>query len=321
MRQDYWVTFYYWATFFALLMGVGPGVLRFSQAQTPVLPGKASVRQLDDSADIVAIKAGSVAFVAAFDQRDANAIAAMWTKDGEYIDASGRMFLGRDAIEGCYAELFAGIPQSKLKLTVDSVRLLSDSAAIEDGHAAVEPAPLGVSEISKYTVFHVKVDGKWLMASVRDLRNDTSSESNNVADLEWLIGDWTSEEYGVRTESKCRWVSNKKFVERIYTTKQVEGTITSGVQIIGWNPQTGGMQSWNFSPDGGYAIGVWFPTEGGWLAEVNGATADGVPTSATNLLQRLDDSAYVWQSINRTLGDVDLPNTDEVVMRRKPAAK
>ena len=36
---------------------------------------------------------------------------------------------------------------------------------------------------------------------------------------------------------------------------------------------------------------------GGWSAEVRGVTGDGVPTAAVNLLTRLDDNAYVWQSV------------------------
>ena len=33
----------------------------------------------------------------------------------------------------------------------------------------------------------------------------------------------------------------------------------------------------------------------------------------------LDDNAYVWQSVQRFLGDVALPDTDEVVIKRRPA--
>ena len=77
------------------------------------------------------------------------------------------------------------------------------------------------------------------------------------------------------------------------------------------------MQSWNFSSDGGHAVGVWSPRAGGWSAEVRGVTGDGMPTVAVNLLTRLDDNAYVWQSIRRTLGGTALPDTDEVVLKRR----
>jgi hypothetical protein len=38
-----------------------------------------------------------------------------------------------------------------------------------------------------------------------------------------------------------------------------------------------------------------------------------------NLLTRLDDNAYTWQSIQRTAGARSLPDTDEVVIKRQTA--
>jgi hypothetical protein len=168
---------------------------------------------------------------------------------------------------------------------------------------------------------HVKVDGKWLLASVRDTLVDASPSSADLADLEWLIGDWTAEDGGVRTDSKCRWVVNNKFVERSYSTTQLDGTVASGLQIIGWNAQSNHIQSWNFTADGGHAIGIWSATEGGWLAKVSGTTGANVSTTAVNVLRRLDDNAYSWQSIDRIVGEIRLPDTDEVIIRRKPSVK
>lgn len=314
MRQNFRVTC---AVFF-----FGVTFCSWSYSQTPAAPASAKASDAKTTSDAVAetIRAEAIEFAAAFNKRDAKAVAAFWTKDGEYIDESGQAFVGRDAIEALYTELFAA-SESKLQLMPDSIRLLSDSAAIEDGRALVEPPRPGASGISSYTAVHVKVDGKWLMASVRDAISDSSTASTDLADLEWLIGDWTAEENGIRTDSKCRWIVNKKFVERTYTTTQLDGTATTGLQIIGWNSQGNHIQSWNFTADGGHAIGVWSAMEGGWLAKVNGATGESVSTTAVNMLKRLDDNAYSWQSVNRTVGDVRLPDSDEVVIRRKPAAK
>ena len=46
-----------------------------------------------------------------------------------------------------------------------------------------------------------------------------------------------------------------------------------------------------------------------------------VSTTSTNLLRRLDDNAYVWQSVDRTVGGVAIPDTDEIVIRRQPVTK
>lgn len=268
-------------------------------------------------AELSAIRAGSRDFVSAFNAGDADAIAALWTPDGEYIDDVGHRFVGRDAIERGYSDYFADSPQSKLRIMIDSLRLLSENTAIEDGRAVVDPPPVGVPGYSKYTVIHVKVDGKWLMASVRDTHVETPSGFRNVADLEWLIGSWIAEEQGNRIESVCSWIANKSFVERKYTVTQFDGSVTAGVQIIGWNALNEHVQSWDFSPDGGHAVGVWSPHEGGWTAEIQGVTGDGAVTTSVNGLTKMDEGAYVWQSVARTVDGVALPDSDEVVIKRQ----
>ncbi len=302
--------------------------------QNPVAPGSPaaastgtagkdspSQKPRDAAADLAAIRATSQAFVAAFNKGDAKEVAALWTEDGDYIDDAGRSYAGRDAVEKGYAAHFAENPNTQIRIVIDSLRLLSDTAAIEDGRAVVEPPPAGAPAIGKYTVVHVKIGGKWLMSTVRETRLETPSAYRNVADLEWLIGVWTAEEQGAKTESVCRWVANKSFVERTYTVTQADGATASGVQLIGFNPQEGCVQSWNFSSDGGHAVGVWSPRAGGWAAEIRGVTGDGAPTTAVNLLTRLDDNAYVWQSVQRTAGGTPLADTDEVVLKRRPAGR
>ncbi len=122
-------------------------------------------------------------------------------------------------------------------------------------------------------------------------------------------------------ESDCSWVVDGRFIQRKYTTTQVDGTTSSGVQLIGWNPEGGHVQSWDFSPDGGHAVGTWVPKDGGWSAQMRGVTGDGTLTTAINQLRRLDDNAYVWQSIQRTAGGMGIPDTDEVVLKRIPVAR
>lgn len=284
-------------------------------AKTPAAKPVAE-KEKANSADLAAIRQTSQEFVAAFDKADAAAVAALWTEDGDYIDEAGQTYVGREAIQKGYEVFFAEHPGTKIQLVIDSLRLLSPTAAVEDGRAILNPAPSGAPGTSKYTAIHVKIDGKWLVSTIRDYRVESASGYRNIADLEWLIGTWTAESPGSKLESVCTWVANKSFVQRTYTTKHTDGTSSSGVQLIGFNPMSGQIQSWNFSSDGGLAVGVWKPIENGWSAELTGALGDGTPTHAINLLMRLDDKAYAWQSVQRTAGDVALPNTEEVILRR-----
>ena len=291
-----------------------------SAAQEDDQPGPAPpVAAAAASDDAATIRATANKFVDAFNRQDAKALAALWTEDGEYLDDAGRRFAGREAIEAYYADQFETGGPAKIRIMIDSVRLLSPDTAIEDGRAVLEPAPPGPPGVSKYAVVHVKVDGTWLMGSVRDAWVESPSGYANVADLDWLIGKWSAEERGVRIDSDCQWVANKSFVERRYTITQPDQSQTAGVQIIGWNADTAQVQSWDFSPDGGHAVGVWSAQPGGWSAEMHGVNGDGTITTSVNLLTKLDDDAYVWKSVHRMAGETSLPDTGEVVLRRQPA--
>ena len=207
---------------------------------------------------------GSEAFVAAFNKHDAKGVAALWTEDGEYIDDSGRVITGRDAIEQDYAAFFTENPNVEIKMVIDSLRVISGDVAIEQGRAVVQPPPPGAPGVSSYFAVHAKVDSKWLMASVRDTWIETRTTPESIADIGWLIGTWTAEEHGVKNESVCRPVAGGHFIERTYTTTLLDGSQVSGLQLIGWNPLEGRLQSWSFSPDGGHDIGVWSPVNDGW---------------------------------------------------------
>ncbi len=142
-------------------------------------------------ADVAAIRAGSEAFVAAFNKHDAKGVAALWTEDGEYIDDSGRVITGRDAIEQDYAAFFTENPNVEIKMVIDSLRVISGDVAIEQGRAVVQPPPPGAPGVSSYFAVHTKVDSKWLMASVRDTWIETQATPESIADIGWLIGTWS----------------------------------------------------------------------------------------------------------------------------------
>lgn len=305
-----------------LCIGLAPIANSMGQApQKAAAPTKVATPKPNPEVAMDAIRKEVADSVLAFNKKDAKAAAAFWTKEGEFIDDVGRTFLGREAIEKLYEEVFASSPEVNLQLITESVRLLSDGVAIEDGQSILKTSPSASPSVSKYTAVHMKVESRWLLASVRETAVDTSSNENDLADLNWLIGDWSAEENGQQTESKCRWIVNGKFVERSYSTTQLDGTVITGMQIIGWNSQSQHVQSWSYSADGGHAVGVWSATEDGWLAKVTGTTGQGVSTTAVNILKRLDDNAYVWQSLDRTIGELRIPDTDEVVIRRKQPTK
>ena len=181
----------------------------------------------------------------------------------------------------------------------------------------LDPAPVGARPPASTPPFMSRSMAQWLMSTVRDARVETPSAYGNVADLEWLIGTWTAEEHGRQDGVRLPLGRRQELRRALVLDDACRWTdTTSGVQTHRLESAEGHVQSWNFTSDGGHAIGVWTPRDRGWTADVRGVSGDGTPTAATNLLTKLDDNAYVWQSVNRAAGEQPLPDTDEVVLKR-----
>ena len=148
-------------------------------SKTAQAPIDRQVKQQDPAVE--AIRQAAADFAAALDRGDAKALAAHWTPDGIYIDEDGQRFVGRKAIQAEYELLFENTDELKLRLEIDSIRLINPQTAIEEGRAALTPQPPGaVRVMSSYTAVHVKQEGKWLMADVRDRRVELPPEPGQL---------------------------------------------------------------------------------------------------------------------------------------------
>jgi hypothetical protein len=98
-----------------------------------------------------------------------------------------------------------------------------------------------------------------------------------------------------------------------------DGIELSGMQVVGWDPAEQQIRSWVFDSSGGFGDGVWIAEGDNWTINAKGVLPDGRKSSATNLLKKIDDNSYTWQSINRDADGELLPNVDEVMIVRAAA--
>src|SRR5260370_25024810 len=77
------------------------------------------------SPEMEAVRKTADAFTKAFNAGDAQAVAAFWTKDGEFVGADGDTLRGRHEIEKSYAEFFKSNPKAAIAVNIPSVRLLA----------------------------------------------------------------------------------------------------------------------------------------------------------------------------------------------------
>ena len=139
-----------------------------SQAVSPTLTSES---------DRAALQALVDQFSHAVDSKDAKALAACFTEDGEFTNPVGMTAKGRAAIEGFHAVLFAPVRQpntpsfynARLKVLSSNVRLLRpDVASIDvrwkqDGAIAPDGSPWG-TRTGILSWVAVRDRGTWLIA-------------------------------------------------------------------------------------------------------------------------------------------------------------
>jgi uncharacterized protein (TIGR02246 family) len=262
-----------------------------------------------------AIRRSAQEFAEAFDHGNAEAIAAQWTPDGEYTIGHD-VLKGREAIARVYGDFFRAHPGATMTVNVESIRLLAPTVAIEQGTASTTEGSGGVRSASAYTAVHVKQGDKWLMASVRESEMPSMTVAADLNDVAWLVGAWAASGDASKVEMNYEWMPNKHFLKGQTKITTKEGSTSGGTQIIGKDPASGRLVSWFFNADGGHGFGEWSQQGSRWIINTEGMTAEGAPTSSTNILYHADDNVASWQSVNRAIGDLQLPNTREIVIER-----
>lgn len=270
------------------------------------------------SADEEAIHSNIEAFVDAYNQGDATAIAALFTPEGHIITEEGESVEGREAIEQGFSDLFAETPETQIEVIVDSLRFLGGDLAIELGSTVDVPAPGETPEYGRYTVLHVKRDGKWMMAAARDTEGDPPTHHERLLPLEWLTGEWIDDDGSTVVHTSCRWSDDGNFLLqdiRVQVAGRDEMQVT---QRIGWDPLMTRIRSWAFDTDGGFSEGVWARAGDSWIIKSTGVGADGTPGSATSAIVPAGNDGYVWRVHDRIIGEDVQPSLEVKVVRKPP---
>ena len=105
-------------------------------------------------------------FVAAYNKGDAEAVAAFYAPDADFVGIRGETSRGRAEIEKHTASFFAQNKGVKLKSSFGSVRFLTPDVAIADRSEELTPTVEGGAGRLHATVVYVKRNGKWLQTSV-----------------------------------------------------------------------------------------------------------------------------------------------------------
>lgn len=264
-----------------------------------------------------AIQRNAEAFIEAFHKGDAAALAAFWTMDGDYTDQTGRHLQGRAAIEKAFQAYFAENKGLKLRINSNSLRFVTPDVAVEDGATEVKGADGGPATKARYTIVHVKKDGKWYLSSVRDSMFVPRTNYEHLRQMEWLIGEWVDEVEGAEVGHMAfTWSHNQGFIVNAYSTTAKNVLLSSGTQWIGWDPSAKRYRSWTFDSMGGFGEGSWTKDGNKWIIKSNAVLQDGRKMTTTNIVRRIDADTISWQGKERTLDGKPIPDMKEVKMKR-----
>jgi uncharacterized protein (TIGR02246 family) len=293
-----------------LLLGASVLILLFLPA-----PGAAQEAQ-PASSEEAAIRKMVQQYEDAFNRADVQAIGDRFIPTADYMDDTGRVMRGREAIAQSYRDFFAQNKKLKIKVTVNSVRLLTPDVAIADGFTQAESSTEPVR--GRFSVVYVKQNGSWLVASVREVTEQRASRYDRLKDLEWLIGEWEDQDPAARVRTAFAWGENKNWILVSFTVKHRNGDVISGTARIGWDPLRNQVRSWVFDTEGGHIEGYWLRKDNTWTVTCAGFTGEGGRASCVNTYTYVDKNTYLWKSANRLVNGAPDPDIPEIKVVRVP---
>ena len=293
---------------------------RVIYAQEAGAPAAATPDTPVASADEKAIRAAGEAYAAAMNQGDAKALAAAWTADGDYIDASGQRFKARDLI----AEDFGASPTSdrphRLEVKETTIRLITPEVAIEDGLTETTAQASGAIAVGRFTAIWVKQQDKWLLDGVRENGTLPLTDGEQLAPLTWMIGDWIGEAGGLTYTLSVRWTDGNHFLVRHFAVREKEQVLVDGTQYVGWDADRKAIRSWTFDSHGTRSEADWSFVEGAWVVQNVSTLPDGRTTSMTSNYKQ-EAGSLTWTSPETTVDGQVVPARSVRFLHREPAAR
>lgn len=277
-----------------------------------------SAQEQDPASELASV---AERFVAAYNEKNLANVLALYTDDAEMIDEiDGLAASGKDAIQSIFESSFSKYPDRRIALEVIDVRQVAPTVVIEEGITRFSgEVPNEEGDAIAYSAVLVKDAEKgWLIASSREIAS-TAAIVDPLEGLYPLEGDWMLQGDQMQMDLSLALSDSGRFlVGSAFTSTPDAGGMLTEIRI-GFDPSLSQIRWWTFDDLGGFGQGVWQPIENGWLVRSNGVTADGEVSTAIQRLTFEEDDTIVWDSTDRFLNGVALPDLQLRLVRRPPA--
>jgi uncharacterized protein (TIGR02246 family) len=296
-----------------------------TQAADPVQTRPAEAAARASSATTAAensVRQMIAAYIDAYNQKDAAKLVGLFTPDGTLIDSENVSTRGREAIAEEFSDAFAERSDYTLQAKINRIRLITPDVAQAEGTSRLT-ASKEATIANQFVVLLARNGDAWKFVEIREYPApaDSVTPSERLKELEWMVGDWVDQSEDAQVSSTVRWGQGKGYLVRDYSVQIKGEPATSGLMIIAWDPQTDQIKSWIFNGDGSRGEGSWTrAADNQWVVKAQGSTADGRPTSATQLISLVNKDAIITSSTDRAIGGEIARDIEDVVMVRKPLA-
>lgn len=260
----------------------------------------------EESAE-ASIKKAAEGYGAALKSGDIKQAATFWAADAEFTDSEGNVLRGRDEIAKRLTESLDDLKTGKSVIHIQTFRVLTPDVVTTDGAIEFTPAE-GAMESDKFSAVWMRKDGRWVIASARDLpESDDDIGARSVNTLKWLQGNWSAEQGESKITLSVKPELDGKFHLMRYEIKSAKDAMTI-VQLVGWDPIDAAVRSWTFDSKGGYGEGVWNRQDSSWINETLGVLPTGQITSALNHVEVQDPDTFLWHATNREVEGQPIPD-------------
>jgi len=269
------------------------------------------------AADEVQIGKSLNDFVAAFNEKNAEKLAACWTETATHTDReTGERTEGRAAIQADFTKIFTAQPSIKLSASMTRFKLVTADVAQVEGQTTVIGGD-GVPVESVFSAIMTRSGEKWLFDSIEETTAPIpATPADALQQLEWLIGEWADESGDVKVRTTFRWSANRAFLLRSFVAESADGNVMEGTQVIGWDANLLQIRSWTFNSDGAFGSSTWSKNENSWMAKSSQTSANGDVSSGTYVLEQVDENSFTLQLIGHEINGEPQPASPAATITR-----
>jgi uncharacterized protein (TIGR02246 family) len=294
-------------------MAMACSVVTASMAGDSSSPSAQKTAQIQASPEYQAAEGQFRKYQEAYDRGDAKALASFYAEDVDYIDQDGAETKGRGEMEKLFTEYFQASPGAKIAITIEELKPLTPDVQVDRGVATVTSTS-GLANSTRYVAVLAKKNDRWNICQLTETAAPALSASSQLEALKWLIGNWENKDADQTVESKVEWAGDENFLVRTF---KVRGEAeTDGWEIVGWDPDRQQIRSWIFDSNGGFGESSWSYDDGHWLIRASNVLPDGSRSTAENVLTKVDDNQFTWESQNRTLDSQSQPAVPKLAVHR-----